>query len=140
MKVRSSNTTQPTKAGFSVETKTLTARRRKQVVYDPGLQTKVAGEIKGMTVKQGAAYSPTAVPSIQVGEAVGIFPTSKQGMVLDILQRPDGATVDEIAAATGWQRHSVRGFLSGTVKKKLGLAVSSVVSDRGRVYRLEEAA
>jgi len=49
---------------------------------------------------------------------------SKQELCLDLLSRPDGASVEELQAATGWQTHSVRGFLSGTVKKKLGLTVN----------------
>ena len=56
-----------------------------------------------------------------------------------MLQRPDGATIEQMTAKTGWQPHSVRGFLAGTVKKKLGLTVeSAVTADRGRVYRIAE--
>jgi hypothetical protein len=58
-------------------------------------------------------------------------------MLIDLLQRKEGVTVAEIAAATGWQPHSVRGAISGALKKKLGLAVISHVEDgRGRVYRI----
>ena len=52
------------------------------------------------------------------------------------LQRPEGATVDEIASAMGWQRHTVRGLFSGTLKKKLGLTLASAQEERGRVYRI----
>jgi hypothetical protein len=62
--------------------------------------------------------------------------TTKQDAVIALLRQPVGATVDEIAMATQWQRHSVRGFISGTVKKKMGLEVVSAIEDRGRVYRL----
>ena len=47
-----------------------------------------------------------------------------------------GATVDEVASATGWQRHTVRGVFSGTLKKKLGLTLASAKEERGRVYRI----
>ena len=47
-----------------------------------------------------------------------------------------GATVDEIASAMGWQRHTVRGLFSGTLKKKLGLTLASAQEERGRVYRI----
>jgi hypothetical protein len=57
-------------------------------------------------------------------------------VVLAILQRPEGATVDEVASAMGWQRHTVRGFFSGTVKKKLVMTLASALEERGRVYRI----
>jgi hypothetical protein len=46
---------------------------------------------------------------------------SKQAQVIGLLQRPEGATIDEMAAAMGWRRHTVRGLISGALKKKLGL-------------------
>ena len=46
---------------------------------------------------------------------------SKQDVVIAMLRQPEGATVDEVATVTGWQRHTVRGVFSGTLKKKLGL-------------------
>ena len=65
---------------------------------------------------------------------------SKQDAVIALLRRPQGATVDEVARATGWQRHTVRGVFSGTLKKKLGLSVASAKEERGRVYRIVELA
>jgi uncharacterized protein DUF3489 len=65
---------------------------------------------------------------------------SKQGEVIAMLRRAEGATVDEVASATGWQRHTVRGVFSGTLKKKLGLTLASAKEDRGRVYRIAEPA
>jgi hypothetical protein len=59
-----------------------------------------------------------------------------EGEVIAMLRRPEGATVDEVATAMGWQRHTVRGLFSGTLKKKLGLTVASAQEERGRVYRL----
>jgi hypothetical protein len=64
---------------------------------------------------------------------------SKQGEVIAMLRRPEGATVDEVATAMGWQRHTVRGLFSGTLKKKLGLTVASAQEERGRVYRVVAA-
>jgi hypothetical protein len=61
---------------------------------------------------------------------------SKQDEVIAMLRRPEGATVDEVASATGWQRHTVRGVFSGTLKKKLGLTIASAKEERGRVYRI----
>ena len=56
---------------------------------------------------------------------------SKTAKVLDLLKRPGGATLKELMKATGWQPHSVRGFLSGTIGKKMGLAVTSTKGDDG---------
>jgi hypothetical protein len=55
-----------------------------------------------------------------------------------MLERKDGATIEEIVKATGWQPHTVRGAMSGALKKRLGLAVGSEkIEDRGRVYRID---
>src|SRR4051794_40279158 len=65
---------------------------------------------------------------------------SKQDVVIAMLRLPEGATVDEVASVTGWQRHTVRGVFSGTLKKKLGLTLASAKEERGRVYRIAEPA
>jgi len=61
---------------------------------------------------------------------------SKQDAVISMLHRPEGATVDEVASAMGWQRHTVRGLFAGTLKKKLGLTLASATEERGRVLRI----
>ena len=63
---------------------------------------------------------------------------SKQAQVIALLSRANGATVAEMAAATGWQHHSVRGVISGSLKKRLGLTITSTKEDRGRVYRITD--
>src|ERR1700719_2070292 len=64
---------------------------------------------------------------------------SKQDVVIAMLRLPEGATVEEVASVTGWQRHTVRGVFSGTLKKKLGITLASAKEERGRVYRIEPA-
>ena len=62
---------------------------------------------------------------------------SKTAKILDLLKRPGGVTLKELMKATGWQPHSVRGFLSGTIGKKMGTPVESFKSGDGeRSYRL----
>jgi hypothetical protein len=62
---------------------------------------------------------------------------TKTAKILALLRRPTGASLPELRKATGWQPHSVRGFLSGAVKKKMGLHIDSVARDDGdRAYRV----
>jgi hypothetical protein len=71
-------------------------------------------------------------------KATGARQGSKTAAVLDLLKRPGGATTKELMKATGWQPHSVRGFLSGTVGKKMGLAVTSTKGEDGeRTYSVK---
>jgi hypothetical protein len=65
---------------------------------------------------------------------------TKRQACLDLLNRPEGATVEELQAATGWQQHSVRGFMAGAVKKKLGLTLlSEKPGAEPRRYRIVSA-
>jgi hypothetical protein len=64
---------------------------------------------------------------------------SKTAKVLDLLRRPDGATLPQIVKTTGWQPHSIRGFLSGILGKKMGLNVVSTKGENGeRVYSIPQ--
>ncbi len=64
--------------------------------------------------------------------------TGKIGLMVGLLKKPKGTSLAELCAATGWQSHSVRGALSGTIKKKLGLPLLSEKTDKGRIYRIAE--
>jgi hypothetical protein len=69
-----------------------------------------------------------------------IRPGTKQALLIDLLKRKKGATIEKIVEATGWQPHTVRGTISGTLKKKLGLMVTSEKPDDGpRRYRIVAA-
>lgn len=75
----------------------------------------------------------------KAGEAGSRAP-SKLATIVALLQRPSGASLDELTAATGWQAHSVRGAVAGAVKKQLKLAVLSEKTPAGRVYRIPQEA
>jgi hypothetical protein len=63
---------------------------------------------------------------------------SKKAIVLELLRRAEGATLQEIMSVTGWMAHSVRGFLSGALGKKMGLTVESFKTSEGaRAYRIK---
>jgi hypothetical protein len=62
--------------------------------------------------------------------------SSKQAKLIAMLQRPRGASMEELVSATGWQRHSLRGLLSGVVRKKLGLEVALVKDGNRRAYQI----
>ena len=55
-----------------------------------------------------------------------------------MLRTPAGATIAAMMAATDWQQHSVRGFLAGVVRRKLGLNLVSEQTDKGRIYRIKD--
>jgi hypothetical protein len=87
--------------------------------------------------KSGPRVGPTK-KSADSGKAGGpARQGSKTAKILDLLKRPGGATLREIMKATTWQSHSVRGFLSGTLRKKMGLRVDSFKrNDNERTYRV----
>lgn len=95
----------------------------------------------------GATDGPTEQPAPDIPTETEPAPKTrapregtKQATLIAMLRAPDGATIEEIMAATGWQSHTVRGAMAGALKKKLGLEVTSEkVEDRGRVYRLPAA-
>ena len=62
--------------------------------------------------------------------------TSKQARVLALLRGPNGATIATVMRSTGWQPHTVRGFLAAVVRRKLGLKLESEKTDGERVYRI----
>ncbi len=101
-----------------------------------------AGEPAGGPANAEGADSPPEPSSAHTEPTVGeegpkVRAGTKQALLIEMLRRPEGATIDEVMAATGWQAHTVRGAMAGALKKKLGLEVTSEkVEGRGRVYRI----
>jgi hypothetical protein len=95
---------------------------------------------KSKSPRTAATHAPVATSSQSIIEPAGQKPdrASKQSRVIAMLQSPDGATIDAIMEATGWQQHSVRGFLAGVVRKKLKLKLSSTKVDDHRLYRIDQ--
>jgi hypothetical protein len=79
------------------------------------------------------AKQQAAQPAQQTEAAT---PKGKIGAILALLSRPEGATLAQMQEATGWQAHSVRGAVAGTIKKKLGRTVTSEKVEGTRVYRI----
>ena len=92
------------------------------------------------SVKVKAVKSRSSKPSVSAPIASSALERMRTGtknaQVIAMLRDRAGATVAAIMAATGWQQHSVRGFLAGVVRKRLGLNLVSEPSDDGRVYRI----
>ncbi len=83
---------------------------------------------KAASRARSAPASPKSVPR----------PDTKHSRIVAMLRTPAGATIAAIMTATDWQQHSVRGFLAGVVRKKLGLNLVSEQTDKGRVYRIKD--
>ena len=97
--------------------------------------TPLAYSALGLGIAEGAApaHQPDPTPLTQRNG-------TKQAQVIAMLRAPEGATIEEIVTATGWLSHTVRGSMSGALKKKFGLTITSEkVDGRGRVYKLPAA-
>ena len=104
------------------------------VVSDAGLLAIGIEPVVAQTmasIRKQTAEAPTPKPPTPRGG-------TKQALLIALLQTSEGATLAEIVAATYWQPHTARGAMSGALRKKLGLNVTSAKEgDRGRVYRLK---
>jgi hypothetical protein len=100
---------------------------------DPAVEAAlVATEAQWVAEKADADPQQTTVENKHRSRA-----NSKQATVIQLLQRPEGATIPQICEATGWQSHTVRGTFAGALKKKLGLTITSEKSNGSdRVYRV----
>jgi len=94
------------------------------VITDAGL------EAIGLETTTRLPEPEPAKPKLRTG--------TKQAMLIEMLRAPDGATIAEIVTALNWQKHTARGSISGTLKKRLGLTITSEkIEERGRVYKID---
>jgi hypothetical protein len=99
---------------------------------------KRARNVAPKKAKSGKKATPAKKAPKGAKKATGARDGSKASKVLELLNRPDGATAKELIKATGWQPHSIRGFLSGTVSKKMGMTVTSTKGEDGeRTYSVK---
>jgi hypothetical protein len=101
--------------------------------------TKTANPKKAKASSKKTAKAKKTAPkkAMKTTKAKAAKSGSKTATVLELMRRKEGATLAEIAKATDWQNHSIRGFVSGHVTKKLGLKVESTKSEAGeRTYRI----
>jgi len=102
----------------------------------PQPAAQAAGKRKAAKVVPVTEKAPTAATG---ATAAKTRPGTKQALLIDLLRRPQGATIAEIVEATGWLPHTARGAMAGTLKKKLGLTIMSEKDEtRGRVYRITQ--
>ena len=101
------------------------------VITDTGL---AAIGIEAETPKEPHTEVPTAAPKERKTRE-----GTKQALVIQMLRRPEGATILEIVEATAWASHTTRGFFAGALKRKLGLTITSEKDgSRGRTYKISE--
>jgi len=101
----------------------MTERKTKPKAATRSIARKIA---KPAPAKRSAPASPKS--SARSG--------TKRDRIIAMLRTSAGATIASLVTATEWQQHSVRGFLAGVVRKKLGLNLVSDQTDKGRVYRI----
>lgn len=103
--------------------------------------TKGKAAAKGITKKPppAGAAANKALPSRGAVKPGKTGKASKHDTILTLLHKPEGATIVALMKATGWQAHSVRGFFSGVIRKKLGLQLASEKIKDQRRYRIVQA-
>jgi hypothetical protein len=123
------------------------AEQGAQVALEKSASMKGASRKKSVPKGQAKGKAKAAVPkevkakkaAKPAKEATTPRPASKGAKVLELISRAKGATLAELMQATGWQAHSIRGFISGALGKKMGLTVESAKNDSGeRTYRIAE--
>ncbi len=106
----------------------------------PDMSTQAKSSERPSRAKRSGAKKTAAVSSRALkASSDRIKPDTKQDRIVALLQRPQGATLDALVKETEWQKHSVRGFLAGTVRKKLKLPLFSEKIDGVRNYRIGTA-
>ena len=134
-----------TKAGLrAIEVEDVASAPDNSATTDPDAVAAVSTEAKSSerpsrAKRSGAKKAATVSAKATKASSDRVKPDSKQDRIVALLQRPEGATLDALVKETEWQKHSVRGFLAGTVRKKLKLPLLSEKIDGVRTYRIGTA-
>jgi hypothetical protein len=96
----------------------------------PKSKTKFATRSAARNISKGKPRAGSTKSAVRSG--------TKYARIIAMLREPAGTTIAAIMTATGWQQHSVRGFLAGVVRKKLGHNLVSELTDKGRIYRIKD--
>ena len=87
--------------------------------------------------RKGATNAPAAETTAAPAKTSRTRENSKQAQMIELLKRPDGATLNQLVEVTGWQAHTVRGAMAGALKRKLGLTITSdKATGKERTYRI----
>ena len=105
-------------------------------------KTKTRNSVRRTTARKAGQLKPATEPATHQQPRSASQPTarreSKKAHIIAMLRAPGGVTIEAMARAAKWQPHSVRGFLAGVVRKKLGLTLVSADGANGRVYRITD--
>jgi Protein of unknown function (DUF3489) len=105
-------------------------------------KTKARKSVRRTTAHKSGQLKPVTKPAIHQRPRFASQPIarreSKKALIIAMLRAPGGATIAAMARAAKWQPHSVRGFLAGVVRKKLGFTLDSTEGENGRVYRITD--
>jgi hypothetical protein len=105
-------------------------------------KTKTRNSVRRTTARKAVQLKPVTKPTAGQRPRPVSKPNapreSKKAHIIAMLRAPGGATIETMARAAKWQPHSVRGFLAGVVRKKLGLTLVSADGESGRVYRIAD--
>jgi hypothetical protein len=101
-------------------------------------KSKSRAKVTTRPATQKISKRKSRIRSAPTSSKVAARPDTKHARIIAMLRVPAGTTIAAIMTATKWQQHSVRGFLAGVVRKKLGLNLVSEQTDKGRIYRIKD--
>ena len=103
-------------------------------------RTKLASRASTKVPTVAAVKKSSSAPAQSLDQPVKHRAGSQQALVIEMLMKPEGTTIDDIMKATDWQQHSVRGFFAGVIRKKLKLTLTSEATEAGRIYKVTACA